>query len=232
MALNIDYIAQNNRLRDVNPDLKIAVSLGVMLIALFMTNIPFEIFVIIIMAIGIMGIARVRVSSYLKFMAIPFSFTALTCIFLLFFFGSGKIIWSSGISWLVIRQDALDTAILVFFRVFACVSCLGFMSLTTPINDFLHAMAKIHVPREIIEIAMLMYNIIFIFLDEVDTMRNAQKSRLGFRGYWDSFKSLGSIVSNLFLKSLDKAEMLQKALESRGYRGDIPIYEPSNNKEE
>ena len=203
-----------------------------MLIALFMTNIPFEIFVIIIMAIGIMGIARVRVSSYLKFMAIPFSFTALTCIFLLFFFGSGKIIWSSGISWLVIRQDALDTAILVFFRVFACVSCLGFMSLTTPINDFLHAMAKIHVPREIIEIAMLMYNIIFIFLDEVDTMRNAQKSRLGFRGYWDSFKSLGSIVSNLFLKSLDKAEMLQKALESRGYRGDIPIYEPSNNKEE
>ena len=240
MALNIDYIAQNNRLRDVNPDLKIAVSLGVMLVALFLpTNFfPLEIYVllecliILIMAIGIMGIARVKLSSYLKFMAIPFSFTVLTCIFLLFFFGSGEILWQSPISWIAIRQDALNTAISVFFRVFACVSCLGFMSLTTPINDFLHALAKIHVPKELIEIAMLMYNIIFIFLDEVETMKNAQKSRLGFRGYWDSFKSLGSIVSNLFLKSLDKAEMLQKALESRGYRGDIPIYEPSRNKEE
>ena len=235
MALNIDYIAQNNRLRDVNSNLKIIISIGIMLIALFITNIPLEILIIIGMAIGILGIARIKLSSYLKFMAIPFSFTALTCIFLLFFFGSGKVIWDSGISiWIfhiVIRQDSLNTATLVFFRVFACVSCLGFMSLTTPINDFLHALAKIHVPKELIELAMLMYNIIFIFLDEVETMKNAQKSRLGFRGYFDSFKSLASIISNLFLKSLDKAEMLQKALESRGYQGDIPIYEPSKKKE-
>ena len=231
MAFNIDYIAQTNRLSDVNPDLKIAISIGVMLIALFLTNIPLEILIIIVMAIGIIGIAKIKFSDYLKFMTIPFSFTLITCLFLLFFFGTGEIIWNSGISWFVIRQDALNLAILVFFRVFACVSCLGFMSLTTPINDFLHTLAKIHVPREIIELSMLMYNIIFIFLAEVETMKNAQKSRLGFRGFLDSFKSLGLIVSNLFLKSLDKADMLQKALESRGYRGDIPIYEPVGNKE-
>ena len=77
-------------------------------------NITLEIIIIIGMAVAILGIARIRLSSYLKFMAIPFSFTVLTCIFLLFFFGSGKVIWDSGISiWIfnfVIRQDALDTA--------------------------------------------------------------------------------------------------------------------------
>ena len=30
-------------------------------------------------------------------------------------------------------------------------------------------------------------------------MRNAQKSRLGFNGYMNSFKSLGSIIANLSL---------------------------------
>ena len=47
MALNIDYIAQNNRLRDVNSNLKIIISIGIMLIALFITNIPLEILIII-----------------------------------------------------------------------------------------------------------------------------------------------------------------------------------------
>lgn len=225
--LNIDYIAHNNRLSDVNSNLKIGIAIGVMLIALFCNNVPLEILITVIMSIGIVGIARVKISAYYKFMMIPFTFLLLTCIFLLLFFGKGEIIWTIWSPWLVIRQDALDTAILVFFRVLACVSCLGFMSLTTPINDFLHLLAKLHVPKELIELSMLMYNIIFIFLDEIETMKNAQKSRLGFKGYMDSFKSLGLIVSNLFLKSLDKAEMLQKALESRGYNGDIPIYEPS-----
>ena len=75
---------------------------------------------------------------------------------------------------------------------------------------------------------MLMYNIIFIFLEEVETMRNAQKSRLGFNGYMNSFKSLGSIIANLFFKSLEKAESLQENFGiSHGYNGEIPIYEPS-----
>ena len=227
MTLNIDYIAQTNRLRDVNSNLKIVLSIGTMLIALISQNIPLEICVIILAAIGIMGVARVKPSIYLKFIAIPFAFTSITCVFLLFSFGVGPVIWDSGIWGIVIRQDAYNLAVLTFFRVFACFSCLGFMSLTTPINDFLHALAKVHVPKIFIELSMLMYNIIFIFLEEVETMRNAQKSRLGFNGYMNSFKSLGSIIANLFFKSLEKAESLQRTLESRGYNGEIPIYEPS-----
>jgi cobalt/nickel transport system permease protein len=227
MSLNIDYVAQTNRLRDVNSNLKIIISLGVMLFALIISYIPIEIAVIILAAIGIMGIARIKPKIYLKFIAIPFAFTAITCIYLLFFFGVGNVIWNSGIWGVVIRQDALNLASITFFRVFACFSCLGFMALTTPINDFLHALAKIHVPKIFIELSMLMYNIIFIFISEVETMKNAQKSRLGFNGYMNSFRSLGSVLANLFFKSLEKAESLQQTLDARGYNGQIPIYEPS-----
>ena len=227
MALNIDYVAQTNKLRDVNSDLKIVLSIGVMIFALISSYVPIEIAVIILAAFGIMVIARIKPIIYLKFIAIPFAFTAITCVYLLFFFGVGHVIWDSGIWGVVIHQDALNLATLTFFRVFACFSCLGFMALTTPINDFLHALAKVHIPKVFIELSMLMYNIIFIFIVEVETMKDAQKSRLGFNGYMNSFKSLGSVLANLFFKSLEKAESLQRTLESRGYDGEIPIYEPS-----
>jgi cobalt/nickel transport system permease protein len=77
-----------------------------------------------------------------------------------------------------------------------------------------------------VEIALLMYNVIFIFLNEIDTMQKAQNSRLGYHSYWTSFKSLGALVSTIFLRSLDKSETLQHSLDSRGYTGELPIYEP------
>ena len=71
-----------------------------------------------------------------------------------------------------------------------------------------------------------MYNAIFIFLNEIDTMQKAQDTRLGYHSYWSSFKSLGALTSTIFLRSLDKSETLQFALDSRGYSGELPLYEP------
>ena len=77
-----------------------------------------------------------------------------------------------------------------------------------------------------IEIALLMYNAIFILLNEIDTMQKAQDTRLGYHSYWTSFKSLGALISTIFLRSLDKSETLQNSLDSRGYTGELPVYEP------
>jgi cobalt/nickel transport system permease protein len=57
-------------------------------------------------------------------------------------------------------------------------------------------------------------------------MSNAQKTRMGYNGYKNSFRSLGLLTSNLFFKSLDKSELLQHALDSRGYSGELPKYDP------
>ena len=75
-----------------------------------------------------------------------------------------------------------------------------------------------------------MYNTIFIFLNEIDTMQKAQDTRLGYHSYWSSFKSLGALVSTIFLRSLDKSETLQHSLDSRGYTGELPVYVPKKEK--
>ena len=154
------------------------------------------------------------------------AFLVITCIFLMLFFGKGEVIYETGIFGIVITTDSLHYAVYTFMRVFGCLPCLGFLALTTPIAKILNCLRTLKVPKVMIEIALLMYNAIFIFLNEIDTMQKAQDTRLGYHSYWTSFKSLGALISTIFLRSLDKSETLQFALDSRGYTSEPPVYAP------
>lgn len=230
MKFDMDYIAHHNNLTLMNSYYKIAIAMGLMIITLILNNLYFDYLIFALMFILIVGVARIPFKSYLKFISIPGAFTIITCVFLLFFFGTGAVVWDSHFYGIVIRQDAIDLSIYTFFRIFACFSCLGFLGLTTPISEVLHSMEVIKVPKIVIEIALLMYNTIFIFLNEIDVMKKAQETRLGYNGYKTSFKSVAMLGSGIFLRSMDKAESLQQSLDSRGYDGEIPIYKPQKRE--
>jgi cobalt/nickel transport system permease protein len=178
------------------------------------------------MSIVILFIAKISIWSYLKFLTIPVAFLVITCLFLMFFFGKGDVIYETGFFGIVVTNDSFHYAVYTFMRVLGCFPCLGFLALTTPIAKILHCLATLKVPKIMIEIGLLMYNAIFIFLNEIDTMQKAQETRLGYHSYWSSFKSLGALASTIFLRSLDKSETLQFSLDSRGYTGELPLYEP------
>ena len=69
-------------------------------------------------------------------------------------------------------------------------------------------------------------------IDRVFLMKKAQETRLGYNGYKTSFKSVAMLGSNIFLRSMDKAESLQHSLDSRGYDGEIPMYKPQNRSDD
>ncbi|KZX14484.1 cobalt transport protein CbiQ [Methanobrevibacter cuticularis] len=224
MALEIDYIAHNNNLKDVESKIKIAIS-GLLLLVALIANIPIvSILIFFIAAIFLLAIAKIPVRFYLKFISIPLSFAVITTVFMIFFFGTGTILWDTGIWGVVVREDALNLGITTFLRVMACFSALGILSMTTPVNEILHFSAKLKIPKVFLEIAMLMYTTIFIFLDQFEAMSNAQKTRLGYNGLKNTYRSLGLLMSNLFFKSLDKGEKLQNSLDSRCYSGEFPVY--------
>jgi cobalt/nickel transport system permease protein len=226
MKFDMDYIAHNNALTEFNPYFKLFLTIILLIVTLALDNLYFDVFIFIVMSIVILGIAKISFKSYFKFLTIPMAFLVITCIFLLFFFGKGQVIYETGILGIVVTTDSLHYAVYTFMRVMGCLPCLGFLALTTPIAKILNCLRRLKVPRVMIEIALLMYNAIFIFLNEIDTMQKAQDTRLGYNSYWSSFKSLGALVSTIFLRSLDKSETLQFALDSRGYSGELPVYEP------
>lgn len=231
MEFDIDYIAHTNRISDENPYIKVLVSFFFLFSALILSNNYYSFAVIIISSILILIVARVSLKNYLKFLAIPFSFTFLTCIFLLFFFPQGTYIWDSGYWGIGITTYSYYISVLTFFRVFACFASLGFLALTTPITDVMHVLRSMHVPKIFCEISVLMYNAIFIFIERTETMRNAQKSRLGYlTTSKTAFKSFGTMFSNLFITSLEKSDTLQRSLDSRCYTGELPVYKPDRGK--
>jgi cobalt/nickel transport system permease protein len=183
------------------------------------------------MSIVILAIAKINYKSYLKFLSIPMAFVIITCVFLIFFFGKGEVIYETGIFGIVVTTDSLHYGVYTFFRVVGCLPLLGFLALTTPIAKILHCLGTLKVPKIVIEIALLMYNTIFIFLNEIDTMQKAQETRLGYHSYLNSFKSLGALASTIFLRSLDKSETLQHSLDARGYQGELPIYKPRKRED-
>ena len=226
MKFDMDYIAHHNSLTETNPYFKLFITLLLLILTLALDNLYFDIFIFIAMSIVILAIAKINYKSYLKFLSIPMAFVVITCLFFIFFFGKGEVIYETGILGIVVTTDSLHYGVYTFFRVLGCLPLLGFLALTTPIAKILHCLATLKVPKIFIEIALLMYNTIFIFLNEIDTMKKAQETRLGYHSYFNSFKSLGALSSTIFLRSLDKSETLQHTLDARGYTGELPLYEP------
>jgi cobalt/nickel transport system permease protein len=58
----------------------------------------------------------------------------------------------------------------------------------------------------------------------------AQDSRLGYSSVASSYRSLGAVISSLFLKAYKKSEDLYTALEARGYEGELVVIEKSFRK--
>jgi len=224
--MEIDYIAHTNELKDIDSSIKFITAISLMVLV-FIVNLPiFSLLIAFLIAIILIVIARVPIKFYLKFISVPFTFTLITCIVMAFFFGSGTVIYETGILGIIVREDALNLTILTFSRTLACFSTLGFLAMTTPIAEILNDLDKIKIPKIFIEIALLMYTVIFVFLDQVKTMTHAQQTRLGYNGLKNSYRSLGILAANIFFKSLDKSEQLQFALDSRGYNGELPKYNP------
>lgn len=230
MKFDMDYIAHNNNLTESNPYVKLFITIILLVVTLFLDNLYFDVLIFVVMSIVILGVAKINYRSYLKFLSIPIAFLVITCLFLMFFFGKGEIIYELGILGIVVTTDSFHYAVYTFMRVLGCFPCLGFLALTTPIAKILHCLETLKVPKIVIEIALLMYNTIFIFLNEIDTMKKAQETRLGYHSYMSSFKSLGALSSTIFLRSLDKSETLQHSLDSRGYTGELPVYVPRKER--
>jgi len=83
--------------------------------------------------------------------------------------------------------------------------------------DIIGVLRRVRCPDIIIDLMYLIYRYIFILLSLHDDMRNAAKSRLGFKDYHTSMRSTGKIYANLLARSYQFASRNFDAMESRCY---------------
>ncbi len=119
--------------------------------------------------------------------------------------------------------DGIRQMAKLFCIVMASVSCLYFLSLNTPMTDIIFVLEKIHIPRLVIELMMLIYRFAFILFSTASSIMTAQRARLGNRNLAASVRSFGKMGAGLFVKALKKSDALYISMESRLYEGRLRV---------
>lgn len=225
----LDNYAHSNNLKDMNTYFKVLLGILTMLVSLISTSPVVPIIIAFFMSVLIIFLAKISWKFYLKFFLFPFSFGLITFIFMALFFGVGTHVMELGIFNLAVTADGFNLGLLVFARMLGGFTCLAFLALTTPMSELFSVLRYVKIPQIVLELAMLMYRYIFVFLDEAINMYHSQETRLGYSSLKTSFKSMGMLGSNLFIRTWVKGEQAYVAMESRGYTGQIKPMKKTEN---
>ena len=89
--------------------------------------------------------------------------------------------------------------------------------------DILMVLDKLHCPKLLIELMLLIYRFIFVLLDTAYHISTAQDCRLGNCNYKTSLKSFAAMCSTLMVRAVKRSNALYNSMETRCYDGTIRI---------
>ncbi|MCX7883572.1 MAG: cobalt ECF transporter T component CbiQ [Caloramator sp.] len=227
----IDKIAYSSNLKEANPLEKFIFSISTLVICLIFSKIYLSIFVIFAISILITKRAKIPFKIYGGLLLIPLLFLFLSIIPLLISFdyeGALMVFKVINIKFGVTKYS-LNLGLKTFLKVFSCICCLYFLTLTTPSTQILWVLRKMMIPKIFIEFMQLIYRCIFIVLEVSSMIIVSQNSRLGYRDLKRSFNSISKLLSSLFVMSYKKSEDMFIALEARCYNGEIKFIDAKYN---
>ena len=225
----IDDYAYNNKLSKANPNVKF--SIGMLLLILSLIN-PYNIIsvaIIFIMSIVIVGVAKIQLKDYIRFIKIPLIFLIISIFMILFSFTQSKelLLYSMKIGslYIGISNESINIALHLLFRALSCLTCIYFVMLTTPFNQIIFILKKMHLPDTFLEISILMYRFIFIFLEEVANIKKSQELKFVYINLKNAYQSFGLLVNMLFKRMMIRYDEMSIALDMKLYDGTFHIVE-------
>ncbi|MDO5850426.1 MAG: cobalt ECF transporter T component CbiQ [Methanobacteriaceae archaeon] len=145
------------------------------------------------------------------------------------FIHPGHIIWASGISWINITDTGLNWAIILLARLIVCLTAIVLLSSTSPMQEIVQSFRKLGLPKDFAMILSIMVRFLFIFVDELEAIRKAQKSR-NFNihnkalPYKWRLRQVGYTVAMMFLKAYEKGEKVYLSMTSRCFSDKSDMY--------
>ena len=94
-----------------------------------------------------------------------------------------------------------------------------FLTLTTSVEEICYTLKMIHMPNILITVIMLIYRYIIVFLKEVQRIWVAYQMRAP-KQKGEHYTAWGSLIGNLMLRSIDRAQVVYESMELRGFNPD------------
>ena len=177
----IDKIANRNPYKSTNPTEKFIFSVGLLIFLTYMNNYYLDILNIIFINIFLIKLVKIKMRELYNLYKVVLFFMFMTTLSLIF-----------------IGKDFISLNI----HVFSSIGAMYFLFCTTPVTQIAEVMLNFKIPRIIVELFLLIYRFIFLFVEIKNQMINSQNTRLGNMSLKISYKSFGLLVSNLFNKIL------------------------------
>ena len=227
--LLLDKLSYTSSLRSLNPLYKLYLSMGVLVICVATRSIT----VGVLSFFGMSGLtlfwSKTPFHHYCYLLRIPLIFITLTTLGYLLEIGLlsvGDV--SIKIAWFYAGYfySSIHRGIQIFVTAMGAISSMYFLSLTTPMIDFLISLRKLRLSKLMIELMLLIYRFVFLIFEIVNAIHISQVCRLGNRDMKTSLKSMGQMLAMTLVRALKQSDQLYNAMESRGFDGEIRILMP------
>lgn len=226
----IDQLCYHSKLRYENAGEKFAFAVITLCICVMSRSIAVA--CIVLAATGILTVRKggIPVMRYLKFLAVPLAFLLLSTLAILLHVRSSPMDLFAlrlGNVYLTTSWSSFTYAVQLILTALSAVSCLYFLSFTTPMTDILEVLRRLHCPKLLIELMLLIYRFIFVLLSTASAITVSQHCRLGNKDYKTSLKSFGLLGSVLMLRAVTRSGKLYTAMEARCYDDTIRVLSES-----
>jgi len=221
----LEGCAHRNALRDVSPQLKLVLGLGLMVIALAAQS-PGALVLVFLAALGLsLGAARIPPGLYFRVLAVPAGFVLVSSALLVVLTQGGPAYASLDLAAIhvAVTRDGLALGLTQTLRTFAGMAALLFVAMTTPMISLFASAVRLGVPVVIVDLAMLIYRFIFVLLDEAATVLDAQTSRLAYGRPRGAIKAFSMLAGAVFLRAWQSADELVLAMDARCYDGRLEL---------
>lgn len=225
--LEIDKCAYTNSLRKFNPMYKLMISFIALIVSIITNNINLHLIIMIVISIMIIFWAKVDIKLYIRCLKIPIYFLFIGTILNLIsisFENTGFLlnIKIFGI-YIGTTEFSIDNSIHILLRALSCIISIYFLILTTPFNQLIIILKKMYIPDVLIELMILTYRFIFLFLEEIKDIYKSQQLKFGYNNLKNSYNSTSLLIKVLFFRMMKKYEEMSVTLDIKLYDGKFHI---------
>lgn len=232
-TLKLDDIASGDSIiHNLNGSVKLISAIIIIVFTVFSQQIIVPIIMEIFLLL-ILYLSKVSIKDAFKRIVLLLPFGGAIIIFQPFIH-PGNVLWAY--SWIQITDIGLNWAILLFGRLITSLTAIVILSSTSPMQEIVASFRKLKMPKELAMILSITVRFLFVFIDELTTIRNAQKSR-NFNihsklvPYRWIVRQVGYTIAMMFLKSYEQGERVHKSMISRGFSDTSQLFNEKTHLE-
>jgi cobalt/nickel transport system permease protein len=207
VSLAVDDAAWSSAWRCRAPADKLLLCGGLVVCALALPAWPGSPLVGLTVLVLALGPAGVPVRTFARAVRWPAAFIAVGAVTAVVSVDGGGLGWA---------PDAAARAGSLVGHALAGSAAVLLLACTTPMSDLLPALQRMRVPAAVTEVASVTYRLLFLLLDSLRTIREAQTARMGRATARQALRSDGALAAAVLIRSWDRARRLQDGLAGRG----------------